>query len=161
MEVFGVVLEVACVGALAAGLGVAAASDLASRIVPNGCVLAVAASGALRAAARGELVASCAGALAVLAVMLVAAAVTTCVRGESGVGGGDVKLLAAAGMWTGAALGLAVVGASCLLVVVSWAVVALRARVSGRPLPPATAPMAPAVAVAALTAVLFRPLLAP
>ena len=91
MEVFGVVLEVACVGALAAGLGVAAAGDLASRIVPNGCVLAVATSGALRAAARGELVASCAGALAVLAVMLVAAAVTTCVRGESGVGGGDVN----------------------------------------------------------------------
>ena len=154
MEVFGVVLEVACVGALAAGLGVAAASDLASRIVPNGCVLAVAASGALRAAARGELVASCAGALAVLAVMLVAAAVTTCVRGESGVGGGDVKLLAAVGTWAGPVLGLVIVGLSCLVGVAGWfayrAVVALRGTEPPRP----GIPLAPSIMLATLAVVL-------
>ena len=40
MDVLEMVMEVACVAGLAAALGIAAATDLAHRIVPNGCVVA-------------------------------------------------------------------------------------------------------------------------
>lgn len=42
MGLLGIVAWVACVGVLAAALGVAAATDLRCRIVPNGCVVAAA-----------------------------------------------------------------------------------------------------------------------
>ena len=160
MEALAMIVEVACVGCLAAGLGVAAASDLASRIVPNGCVAAVALAGASRAALRGSLAGAAAGVVCVAAVMLAASRVSSRLRGEPGVGGGDVKLLSAVGAWTGPVLGLAVVGASCLLGVMGWAIAWLRAarRPEARP---DGIPLAPAIALAALAAVLCPPAVAP
>ena len=116
---------------LAAALCVAAAADLAERIVPNGCVAAVAAAraGWLGAAALGgadieevvaEVASSVAGCAVVLAVMLGAATASRALCGSPGVGGGDVKLLAAAGLWCGPGLGLVVVAASCALSVAAW-----------------------------------------
>lgn len=154
MDVLEMVMEVACVAGLAAALGIAAATDLAHRIVPNGCAVAVALLGAVRAAARGAVPAAALGAAVVLAVMLAAAAASERLCGRPGVGGGDVKLLAAAGVWTGPALGLAVVGASCLLGLAGRAAVQLAARVRGRPRRSGGIPLALAVAVATLVAVL-------
>ena len=154
MDVLEMVMEVACVAGLAAALGIAAATDLAHRIVPNGCVVAVALLGAVRAAARGAVPAAALGAAVVLAVMLAAAAASERLCGRPGVGGGDVKLLAAAGVWTGPALGLAVVGASCLLGLAGRAAGQVAARVRGGPRRSGGIPLAPAVAVATLVAVL-------
>ena len=126
MEALAMIVEVACVGCLAAGLGVASASDLASRVVPNGCVAAVALAGASRAALRGSLAEAAAGVVCIAVVMLAASLASSRLRGEPGVGGGDVKLLSAVGAWTGPVLGLAVVGASCLLGVMGWAIAWLR-----------------------------------
>lgn len=161
MRVLEAVLEVLSVGVLAAGLGVASASDLSRRIVPNGCVAAVAASGAARAAVRGTLPRSALGALVVLAVMLAAAAASARLSGRPGVGGGDVKLLAAVGAWAGPVAGLAVVGASCALGAAGWAARTLAARVVRRPAPPPAIPLAPAIALCALVAVLAQPPPAP
>ena len=118
MALVGMVVWVASCAALAAALGLAAAEDLARRVIPNGCVVAVAASGhaaALSRAAGGEaaaLAAAPAGALATLSVMFAAALVSWRVRGAPGVGGGDIKLLAAAGGWLGPVWGLASVALS-------------------------------------------------
>lgn len=161
MAVLTAVLEVACVTGLAAALGVAAATDLARRIIPNGCVAVVAALGAARAAARGTLPGAALGALVVLAAMLLAAAASERVSGRPGVGGGDVKLLAAAAVWTGPVLGLAVVGASCLLGAMGWAATRLAGRLVGRGRTSEGIPLAPAVAIATLAAVLLGPLTAP
>lgn len=160
MDILTAILEVACVAGLAAALGIAAATDLACRIVPNGCVAAAAALGAVRAALRGTLPGAALGALATLVVLLLAAAASRRATGRPGVGGGDVKLLAAAGLWVGPALGLAVVGASCLLGVAGWAVAWAAARARRRPAPEGI-PLAPAVALATLAAVLCQPLAAP
>lgn len=159
MGLLGIVAWVACVGVLAAALGVAAATDLRCRIVPNGCVVAAAASGlvrALAAAAGGAGLAAplraLLGGASVLAVMLVASAVSLRLGRGQGVGGGDVKLLAAVGVWVGPLAGLLAVGLSCLVGVVGWGVAAaLRPR--ARPLPDAI-PLAPAVAVVTLPVVL-------
>lgn len=161
MAVLTAVLEVACVTGLAAALGVAAATDLARRIIPNGCVAVVAALGAAHAAARGTLPGAALGALVVLAAMLLAAAASERVSGRTGVGGGDVKLLAAAAVWTGPVLGLAVVGASCLLGAMGWAATRLAGRLVGRGRTSEGIPLAPAVAIATLAAVLLGPLTAP
>ena len=61
-----------------------------------------------RAAARSAL-----GAAVVLCVMVLAAAASRRLTGRAGVGGGDVKLLCAAGAWAGPAWGLAVVAGAC------------------------------------------------
>lgn len=161
MAVLTAVLEVACVTGLAAALGVAAMTDLARRIIPNGCVAVVAALGAARAAVRGTLPGAALGALVVLAAMLLAAAASECVSGRPGVGGGDVKLLAAAAIWTGPVLGLAVVGASCLLGATGWAAMQLAGRLVGRGRTSEGIPLAPAVAIATLAAVLLGPLVVP
>ena len=128
MEVLSAVLGVVCFATLAAALGVASATDLSCRIIPNGCVLAVACSGFARIVAGvlvGERAAPLAagallGCLSVLAVMLAAAALSARGGRRSGVGGGDVKLLSAIGVWTGPLAGLATVGLSCLLGVLFW-----------------------------------------
>ncbi len=128
MGVLSAVLGVACLATLAAALGVASATDLSCRIIPNGCVLAVACSGVVRALARalanGSAMALVAeallGGLSVLGVMLLAAALSTRGGGRPGVGGGDVKLLAAVGVWTGPLVGLATVALSCLVGVLLW-----------------------------------------
>lgn len=158
MGLLGIVSWVACVGVLAAALGVAAATDLRCRIVPNGCVAAVAGSGLVRAlvAAGGAGPAAPLRALfggaSVLAVMLAASAISRRLGRGQGVGGGDVKLLAAVGVWVGPLAGLLAVGLSCLAGVVGWGVAAaLRPR--SRPLPDAI-PLAPAVAAVTLPVVL-------
>ena len=104
MSVTGVLLAVTCLGVLAAALGVAAATDLSCRIVPNGCAIAVAAAGALRAAVASAhhhdvmpLLSATGGGLVVLVVMLAAAGLSARAGHGPGVGGGDVKLLSAVG----------------------------------------------------------------
>lgn len=163
-SLLGTIVTVACAGTLAAALAVAAATDLARRVVPNGCVAAVAASGTARAliaavalrapGAPGE---AALGAVTVLAVMLAAAAASSRRGGGSGVGGGDVKLLAALGTWLGPVAGLATVALSCLLAVLGWAVAALSALALRRRPPARAVPLAPAVAIAALLVLAFRP----
>ena len=124
MGVLSAVLGVACLATLAAALGVASATDLSCRIIPNGCVLAVACSGVVRALVNGPAMALVAeallGGLSVLGIMLLAAALSTRGGGRPGVGGGDVKLLAAVGVWTGPLVGLATVALSCLVGVLLW-----------------------------------------
>lgn len=162
MGVTGVLLAVTCLGVLAAALGVAAATDLSCRIVPNGCVLAVAAAGVLRATVASArthdlmpLLAAAGGGLVVLVVMLAAAGLSARGGREPGVGGGDVKLLSAVGFWVGPVGGLLVVGLSCAVGLacwcLGWAIAA--ARASGRARERGI-PLAPAVAVVALTMVL-------
>lgn len=155
----GVVLWVACLGVLAAALGVAAATDLSCRIVPNGCVAAIAASGLVRAllapASGGgcpvSLAAALAGGALVLAVML-AAALLSARRGRApGVGGGDVKLLSSVGVWVGPLGGLLVVALSCLVGLLGWLIASVR---SSRRERPTGIPLAPAVAMVALPVVL-------
>ena len=127
MSVTGVLLAVTCLGVLAAALGVAAATDLSCRIVPNGCAIAVAAAGALRAAVPSvhhhdmmPLLSSAGGGLVVLVVMLAAAGLSARAGHGPGVGGGDVKLLSAVGFWVGPVGGLLVVGLSCAVGLVAW-----------------------------------------
>ncbi|MBM6675593.1 prepilin peptidase [Olsenella uli] len=154
------VVTTACAGVLAAALGVAAATDLSCRIVPNGCALAVALSGLVRALARilagtggaAPLLRAAGGGALVLLVMLAAAALSGRHGREPGVGGGDVKLLSAVGVWTGPVGGLLAVGLSCLVGVVGWAVSApLRRR---RRAATGAIPLAPAVAVVTMPLVL-------
>lgn len=154
--------DAACLVALAAALLVAAACDLRSRIISNGCAAVVAGSGLLRAVAHATLggagvrpvLTALLGAAVVLLVMVAAALASAWGGRERGVGGGDVKLLAAAGSWTGPVLGLVTVGLSCLVGVAGWfayrVVLALR---GGQPPRPGI-PLAPSIALATLAVVL-------
>ena len=154
-----VVLWVACLGVLAAALGVAAATDLSCRIVPNGCVAAIAASGLVRAllapASGGgcpvSLAAALAGGALVLAVMLAAALLSARGGRAPGVGGGDVKLLSSVGVWVGPLGGLLVVALSCLVGLLGWLIASVRPSRRERP---TGIPLAPAVAMVALPVVL-------
>lgn len=163
--------EAACEAVLAAALAVAAAVDLRSRVVPDGCVVAVALSGAARAGLRvasgtlaGALAEAALGAAAVLAAMLLAARLSCDADGRAGVGGGDVKLLGAVGVWTGPLAGLLVVMASCLVSVAGWALLglarlavgALCRRADVRAAFPPSLPLAPGIALAALAIVCGR-----
>ena len=114
----------ACAVALAAALAVASVTDLRRRVVPNACALLAWASGVLaaRLSARGG--------------------------GRGGVGGGDVKLLAAVAAWAGPVGGLAVVALSCALGLLGWGAAALLARLRRRRVGRAM-PLAPAIALAA------------
>lgn len=172
--------EAACEVVLAAALVVAAGVDLRRRIVPDGCVVAVALSGAVRAALRTAAsagggaggggasvsapVEAALGAVVVLAAMLLAARLSRRGDGSAGVGGGDVKLLGAVGVWTGPLAGLLAVMASCLVSVAGWAVLglarlaagALRRRADVRTAFPPSLPLAPGIALAALVLVCGR-----
>lgn len=163
---------VASYAALVGALAVAAAVDLSCRIVPNGCAVTVAASGVAVALVGGspadagggpapvsgtELGGVClavGGGAAALAVMLAAACLSARARGSPGVGGGDVKLLAAAGTWLGPMGALVAIALSCLVAVVGWAAAcafdALRGRRGARPHEVA---MAPAIGVGVLATV--------
>lgn len=154
--------------ALAVALGLAAIEDLARRVIPDGCSIAVAASGAVAAAARaaageeaGALVADAlAGALATLGVMLGAALASWRARGTPGVGGGDVKLLGAVGVWLGPAWGLAAVALSCGVALALWGAVRLARRALGVGAARGVAegagvPLAPGIAAATLGIVLL------
>lgn len=165
----------ACHVALAASLVVAAACDLRWQIVPNGCAGAVAISGLARSALAGCAGEALVGMIVVLLVLLVASWASRRASGRCGVGGGDVKLFSALGVWTGPAWGLVVVGASCLLGVIGWLTSRALARwggASGRAAahgtlpaseaPPASGengiPMAPAIALAVLVCAFVRTL---
>lgn len=159
---------------LAAALIVAAAVDLAKRIVPDACVAAVAISRAVwllaevfstktsAAEVGNELLWSFVGGLVVFAVMAVSAWVSARLRGSVGVGGGDIKLLSAVGLWVGPVMGLFVVALACGLTVLVWGAVALvrRARGServqeGRVVAFSTGlPLAPGIAVSGLMGVI-------
>lgn len=124
----GMVAVVCCHAVLAGALATAAAADLALRVIPNGCPAAVLGSGVARAllgAAVGgapDLPGDAAlGTLVVLVVMVGAALASARLGGEPGVGGGDVKLLAALGAWAGPVGGLLIVALSCALGVAGWA----------------------------------------
>ena len=162
MSVTGVLLAVTCLGVLAAALGVAAATDLSCRIVPNGCALAVAAAGALRAAVASAhhhdvmpLLSSAGGGLVVLVIMLAAAGLYARAGHGPGVGGGDVKLLSAVGFWVGPVGGLLVVGLSCAVGLVGWCLgrASAAARAAGGA-HDGGIPLAPAVTVVVLPMVL-------
>lgn len=147
----GTSLGVVCLVALVAALAVASVTDLRRRVVPNACALLAWASGVVAAVAVGPLpgaaLRSLAGSAAVLAVMLLAARLSARGGGRAGVGGGDVKLLAAVAAWTGPVGGLAAVGLSCALGLLGWGVAALLARLRRRRVERAM-PLAPAVALA-------------
>lgn len=157
------VFETTCLVGLTIALVTAAVTDLRCRIVPNGCAAAVAVSGLARASLavatglRGPLpiLWSLSGVAVVFAVMLCAALVSSRGGRGRGVGGGDIKLLAAVGAWTGPVLGLATVGLSCLVGVAGWFAyrVAVALRDADRPVRPGI-PLAPSIAVVSLFVVL-------
>lgn len=114
-----VVIWVACLTVVAVSLCLAAASDLGSRTIPNGCVAAV-------IAARLPVLSCCEerriavadsamGFSAVFLLLLVCALISRRATGSCGIGGGDLKLLSALGCWAGPVGGLAIVGVSCLV----------------------------------------------
>lgn len=152
-------IECGAAALLGAALVVAALSDLAWRVIPNGCVASVALSWLL-VRGLGEkvmegLLEGLSGAAVVLLVMLAAARLGIALGRGAGVGGGDVKLLSAAGLWAGPAWGLVLVGASCVVGLlchgVAWlARRALRLEV-GRG---GGIPLGPAIAVCLLVFVL-------
>ena len=155
---------VLCLVALLGALAWSAVTDLRRRAIPNGCALAVALSGLALGAAEGVAVRSLAGGAAVLSVLLLAAWASARWGGAPGIGGGDVKLLSALGLWLGPVTGLAVVALSCLIGVMGWALAvgARRLRRRGEGEAPcgdrarSGIPMAPAIALAALLALPAR-----
>lgn len=144
---------------LGAALAVAALSDLAWRIIPNGCVAAVGLSWLL-ARGLGErtmegLAEGLAGAIVVLLVMLAAARLGAALGHGAGVGGGDVKLLSAAGLWAGPMWGLALVGASCAAGLLGHGVACLARRALRLEAGPEDGiPLGPAIALCLLVFVL-------
>ena len=156
-------------GTLLAALAVAAASDLGRRIIPNGCVVAVGASGAVWAAlgvaageGAGAAVRAVLGVAVVLALMCAAGAVSRRATGRSGVGAGDVKLLAASAVWTGPVWGLAVVSLSCAASISLWLISCAFHILSGNKvvicgMEPTVGgiPLGPGIALATTAVVLF------
>lgn len=140
--------EAIAVMMLLAALGTSCAYDLRWRRIPNACVAMVALAGLL---SRKDVTTSVAGAALVLVVLLATHAAFTRARGETGMGGGDVKLLAASALWAGPVGGLFVVAASCLLGLVGRA--ALLA--AGRRPRTAGIPLAPAISVSLLGTLLL------
>ena len=119
---------------LGLALSLAMASDLTWRVIPNECVAAVALAWcfALLAVSFGAKLRlpgffeSSMGAGLVFMVMLVAAHAARG-AGKHGVGGGDVKLLAAAALWTGPMGGLVLLAGACVLALLGHALSVLLA----------------------------------
>ena len=157
-------MDLTCLVVLLGALTWSTVTDLRRRAIPNGCAFATALSGLALGVAEGTLARSLAGGLVVLAMLLLAAGASARVSGAPGIGGGDVKLLSALGLWLGPVTGLAAVALSCLLGVVGWALAAgarrLRCRSEGEAPcgDPAGLgiPMAPAIALAARLALPAR-----
>ena len=104
---------------LVAALLAAAACDLRWRIIPNECVALVAVAWLLVCGAGPcvglRLLWGAEGAVVVLVVLLLASRASGALGHGAGIGGGDVKLLAASSLWVGPLWGLALVGVSCVL----------------------------------------------
>lgn len=157
-------MDLACLVVLLGALAWSTVTDLRRRAIPNGCALAVALSGLALGAAEGVPARSLAGGLVALAVLLLAAWASARRAGAPGVGGGDVKLLSALGLWLGPVTGLAAVALSCLLGVVGWALAVGARRLWRRSEGESPCedpaglgiPMAPAIALAALLALPAR-----
>ena len=156
------VADMACSVALLVALVVASVSDLRERIVPNGCPATVAAAGVVRSLVRvalgggdvGPLFSALLGAAVVFLVMLAAALISGRGGRGSGVGGGDVKLLAAAGAWTGPVLGLVTIGLSCLIGLAGWFALHFAIALMGRRPPERGGiPLAPAIALSVVIVV--------
>lgn len=152
------VIRTTCLVIVVTSLCLAAASDLGSRTIPNGCVAAVAAARMPALACAGDVGAetaeSLAGFGAVFALLLLSAAVSRKVIGSCGIGGGDLKLLSALGLWAGPVGGLAIVGLSCLIALATRLVVrrsreAASFAALGRGAP---MPLAPSILAASLLA---------
>ena len=129
--------EAIAVVMLLAALGASCVCDLRWRRIPNACVATVVLAGLLSCK---DVVTSVVGAALVLLVLLATQMAFMRARGETGMGGGDVKLLAASGLWVGPVGGLFVVAASCLLGLVGRAALLAarrRPRTAGIPLAPA------------------------
>lgn len=141
---------------LVVSLGLASASDLSSRTIPNACVAGTALAATPLVASAPDLPAaigrSISGAAIVVALLAAAASFSRRVHGRDGVGAGDIKLLGALGLWAGPVGGLAVVGASCLIALAGRAAVLwVRQSASRVALCRGGAmPMAPAIFAAAL-----------
>lgn len=168
------VVDLLFVPALIATLVVASVSDLRTRRVPNAVVALMAGLGLARAlwcgafsgrvpAALGKAVA---GALVVALPLMVVGLLYERLRQAPGIGGADIKMLAATAVWCGPLAGLAVVAASCALGLLGWALAGAVRRIlwamSGHKAvmfePGATVrgiPMAPAISLASIIAVLF------
>ncbi|WP_321973822.1 prepilin peptidase [Paratractidigestivibacter sp.] len=112
-------IEFACIIAAAVALALAAASDMGSRTIPNGCVAVVAVARAVSVACgespAEKLPIALAGFATVFALLLLGSMTSRRLTGSAGIGGGDLKLLSTLGLWAGPAGGLAIVGLSCLL----------------------------------------------
>lgn len=150
-----VVVRVMGAAFLVAALLAAAACDLRWRIIPNECVALVAVAWLLVCGAGScvgaRLLWGAAGAATVLAVLLLVSCASTALGHGAGIGGGDVKLLAATSLWVGPFWGLALVGASCVL--------GLLGRLACMPFRKAPAspgiPLAPAIALSLALLVLL------
>ena len=141
---------------LVVSLGLASASDLSNRTIPNACVVSAALAATPLAVSAPDLLAalgrSLCGAVVVIALLTVAASLCRGIHGHDGVGAGDIKLLGALGLWAGPVGGLAVVGASCLIALAGRAAV-LWVRQSASRVAlcrDGSMPMAPAIFAAAL-----------
>lgn len=142
--------------ALAFMLCAAAGHDLVLRRIENGTVLAVVllhvwelllAGIADPSVIAAQCAFSLAGAATVLAVLLGTARIMELRSGAAGIGGGDVKLLAALGFCLGWEAGLATVGLSCLLMLLH--------RLAPRTSHGAAFAFAPYIAVASMFTMLF------
>ena len=148
--------------AFTALLAVASAIDIESRRIPNVLVAACAlvrvaylcwlwAAGV--AEAGSFVLQSCFGAVVVGAGLLLVSSLAASLSGRNGLGGGDIKLLAVAGLYFEATGGLVVVAVACLLALCGQLLTAFGAS-RGRELLSQTFPFAPFIALACVIVML-------
>ena len=159
---YGPTLEAVHLAAFAAILVVVAGVDQATRRIPNALVLAAFSVRILYIAimwfgnvgeASSLLVESLFGAVVIGGGLLVFTMIADSLRGGENMGGGDIKLLAVIGFYFGLPVGLFVMAAACAL----GACATLLLQRSSRGAPdsqPGTFPLAPAIAVSAIAAML-------
>lgn len=141
---------------LVVSLGLASASDLSNRTIPNACAVSAALVAMPLAVSAPDLPAalgrSLSGTAVVVALLTAAASLSGRIHGRDGVGAGDIKLLGALGLWAGPVGGLAVVGGSCLLALAGRAAILRTRKCASRATHcrDGSMPMAPAIFAAAL-----------
>lgn len=105
-----------CVGLGLLSLLVASLCDVRWRRVPNATVVVLGGTWlGLAALGMGDVLVALAGMATGAGILLSAAWASGRIWGKAGVGGGDVKLSAALGMWMGPARILVVIGCACML----------------------------------------------